>query len=539
MKKRTFRLFLTGLYVITSLLSCKKEVGNNSSNEIENLEIKSRTVELQTSFAKILAKAVKSDEDLRSFIKAESLKEFDRDNDILYHQIKDAEISDGKSFRSKLLNFTTEEELGAIEREFPLLTIFVPTLPNFTPASWNTISDAPVIAVSNLDKAGTVSLYDDKGVEIKLTQKQIPGFPVLIVKENERVIVKKSNNKLAVKSSGVKLLSNTSNSLSFEFIDKAYDGSLPDEKSTSTESLKINKLAGIPGTISRIAPSPNVSNVNAIDQVNVDAYNSGNEWHRDYVYYGITSSSPKGKFRNYYSEFITSFKLSPNAIGIIADQDGDPKVNNVYVDGYLTTVPSNPRTMWTDGNFEFRISVLINAKNGAGNEYVRQMSVSPYDLFELQYEVIKEYNFPKNSKIYELRNIVSKEFHPNIEILPWDLENYGTAWKFIFYEVDGTQEETKSYENTTTFATNFGFDPEFKAVAKLGLKFGVTATTTDKRTYSIKTMLGSDNLAEAILSFDQPIIIGMSNGSYVTREITNGNVLSISVEPRRNNNPIN
>lgn len=111
--------------------------------------------------------------------------------------------------------------------------------------------------------------------------------------------------------------------------------------------------------------------------------------------------------------------------------------------------------------------------------------------------------------------------------------------EIYFYEVDGTQEETKSYENTTTFATNFGFEPQFASVAKLGLKFGETATTTDKRTYSIKTMLGSDNLAEVILTFDQPIIIGMSNGSYVTREITNGNVLSISVEPRRNNNPIN
>lgn len=536
MKKNKTKLKLFGAIVLSLVISCKKDL-SNSQKDLEILQPKSKTVELQTSFAKILAKALSSEEDLRDFIRVESLKEFDRDNDILYHQIKDVEVSNGKSFRSKLLNYTTEGELSKVESELPLLTIFVPTLPNFDPMDWNTKTEIPMIAVSNMDKIGSISIYDGKEKELKLNPKQIPGFPVLVIKQNERVVVKRSdNNKLAVKNNVIKSLSKSSTNYSYEFIDEAYNGSLVDKSIKIKNSISLSK--GNSGKISRIAPAPNLSNRNAIDQVNVDAYNSGSEWHRDYVYYGITPSNPNGKFRNYYSEFITSFKLSPNAIGIIADQDGDPKVNNAYVDGYLTTVPSNARTMWTDGNFEFRISVLINAKNGAGNEYVRQMSVSPYDLFDLQYEVVKEFNFPRNSKIYELRNIVSKEFHPNIELLPWDLENYGTAWKFIFYEVDGTQEEIKSYENTTTFATNFEINSGGDKT-KVGFKFGASATTSEKRTYSIKTMLGSDNLAEAILTFDQPVIIGTSSNNYITREITNGNVLSISVEPRRNNSAIN
>ncbi|MDY0904217.1 hypothetical protein [Pedobacter sp. CFBP9032] len=530
MKKNKTKLKLFGAIVLSLVISCKKDL-SNSQKDLEILQPKSKTVELQTSFAKILAKALSSEEDLRDFIRVESLKEFDRDNDILYHQIKDVEVSNGKSFRSKLLNYTTEGELSKVESELPLLTIFVPTLPNFNPMDWNTKTEIPMIAVSNMDKIGSVSIYDEKEEEIKLNPEQIPGFPVLVIKENERVIVKRSNNKLAVKNNTTKSLSGTSNNYSYEFIDEAYDGSLVDKSLGIKSSISLSKEQN--GKISRLAPGPNLLNPNAIDQVNVDAYNSGNEWHRDYVYYGITSSNPNGKFRNYYSEYITSFKfLTPSALGIISDQDGDPRMNNYYGTG-----TSAPTTMWTDGNFEFRISVLINAKNGSGNEFVRQMSVRPTELFDLQYELIMDEKFFK-IKLYEFRNAIPKEYHPNIELLPWDLENYGTAWKFIFYEVDGTQEETKSYENTTTFATNFEINSGGDKT-KVGFKFGASATTSEKRTYSIKTMLGSDNLAEAILTFDQPVIIGTSSNNYITREITNGNVLSISVEPRRNNSAIN
>lgn len=531
MKKTITRFNLFGAIVLSLLVCCKKDL-NNSQEKSDDQTSKSKTVQLQTSFAKILAKALNSDEDLRSFIRLECLKEFDRDNDILYFLVKDADVGDGKSFRSKLLNYATEEELQKIESELPLLTILVPTIPNFNPMDWNTKTEIPMLAVSNMDKIGSVSIYNEKEEEIKLNPKQIPGFPVLVIKENERVIVKRSDNKLAVKSNTTKSLSRTSNSYSYEFIDEAYDGSLVDKSLSIRSSISLSK--GQNGKISRLAPGPHLSNPNAIDQVNVDAYNSGNEWHRDYVYYGITPSNPNGKFRNYYSEYITSFKfLTPDALGIISDQD-DPKVNNRYATGNPGTLPG---TMWTDGSFEFRISVLINAKNGSGNEFVRQMSVKPSDLFDLQYELVANIPFA-NRKVYDIRSITPKEYHPNIELLPWDLENYGTAWKFIFYEVDGTQEETKSYENTTTFATNFEINSGGEKT-KVGFKFGASATTSEKRNYSIKTMLGSDNLAEAILTFDQPVIIGTSSNNYITREITNGNVLSISVEPRRNNSAIN
>jgi len=536
MKNKTNKLFYFAvMLLLLGIVSCKKE---NAPIENEQDFKFSEKTNSEVSFAKILAKAIKSDQSLRNFIKTESIKQFDKDHDILYQLVKNKELSDGKTLRDKLLNFTTIEELDKIENQLPLLTIFVPTLPGFSPETWNHINEIPLIAVSNADGKNSVSLYSDED-EVKLKPTEVPGFPIIVIKQNERVRIKTSVNKLS--STAQSLGSNAGGTMSFEFTDKAFNGSIPDIKSSFYQLLKSDKLAGVKGSVSRTAPSPNLSDPNAIDQVNVDAYNSGSEWHRDYVYYGITPNSPNGKFKNYYSEFITSFKfLTPNALGLIADQDGDPKPFPNYVDGNIPLNENGHRTPgWFDGNFEFRITVLINSKNGVGNEYVRQMSVNPRDLFNLQYKFVREIKIMSFFKgnAYELETVIPKEYHPNIELIPWDLESYGTAWKFIFYEVDGTVEETKGYENTTTFATNFEINGGVKD--KVGAKFGLSATTSDKRTYSIKTMLGSDYLAEAILTFDQPVIIGASNGSYTTREITNGNVLSISVEPRRNNNPIN
>jgi len=526
--KKTFKkhikfTLLTGLLLV-SAIGCKKEQNSLEKPQMETTKQSSETVKLQTSFAKILANAVKSDEDLRKFLKQESLKEFDNDYDILYQFVKDKEVNNGESFREKLLKSATAQELEIIETNLPLLTIFVPNVPNFNPEIWDPATEKPLVAVSNMDEANSTSLYGGDEV-IKLKPTEIPGFPVLVIKQNERVRVKAGINKFASTSSS---FGNSSrNLMSFEFIDKAYDGSIPEEKRTSAVSLNSNKLSAVKGATSRIAPAPNLLNPNSIDQINVDAYNSGVEWHRDYVYYGITPSSPNGKFKNNYSEFITSFKfLTPSVLNIIADQD-DPKANNHYSTGPVSNAPT---TMWTEGNFEFRITVLINAKNGLGNELTKVMSVNPRDLFDLHYEEIA-YNPWDGFRLYELRNISTKEFHPNIELVPWDLENYGTAWKFIFYETDNAQETTQTFENTTTYAANFEISQG--TLTKIGFKFGASATTVEKKTFSVKTTLASDYLGEATLTFDQPIIIGISGNSYTTREITNGNTLSISVEPRK------
>lgn len=127
---------ILGIVLLFVVYSCKKEKIPGNIESVNKIEI-SETVKLQTSFAKALVKALKNDRDLRSFIKSESLKQFDNDHDVLYLQVKNVQISNGESFYDKLLKFSTKQELDIIERKMPLITVFVPTLPNFNPEIWD------------------------------------------------------------------------------------------------------------------------------------------------------------------------------------------------------------------------------------------------------------------------------------------------------------------------------------------------------------------------------------------------------------------
>ncbi len=494
------------LSCLVLMQSCKKDIDTKNNTPIlaSNTAENSAVNNSQITFAKILAKAVKDDAPLRSFLKDESLKQFDNDHDILYQMIKDTKINGAETVHEKLIRFAaSKEELEAVEQQLPLLTIFVPTLPNFSPEKWNSSNEVPVVAVSNTANSN-VLFYDDKGKENALAADEIPGFPVLVIKQNERVIVG-TGNKLASNSVASNSQSSTvynNGGLVLNFADDAFNNINP--------KTKVNKL------------NPNrVTNSSGIDPVNIAAYNSGDEWHRDYIYYGLTAGQPRGQFKNNYSEFITSMRfLTPNALNMIADQDGDPKLKE-------GEVPKKPFGIWTEGNFEFRITILINAKNGLGNDINKVLSVNPADLFDVQFTLKQEGVFPH----YRVTSITPKEYHPNVELVPWDLQNYGTAWKFIVYEYDNSQEITQTYENTSTFAANFEITNSI--TEKIGLKFGASATTSEKRTVSVKTTLASDFLGEATLSFDQPIITSFDGTNYNTREITTGNVLSLGIEPKR------
>jgi hypothetical protein len=189
-----------------------------------------------------------------------------------------------------------------------------------------------------------------------------------------------------------------------------------------------------------------------------------------------------------------------------------------------TTSPS-----WTEGNFEFWITVLVNGKNGVGNEFTKVLTVRPQDLFDLTYT--------KSTFFYKLSTITPKEYRPDIELVPWDLQAYSLGWKFIVNERDLPEEITQTYSHTSSFATNFEISSPSGGAQKVGAKLGFTLSTSSTVSYNVKTTLSSDFLGETVLTFDQPVITSLSPvGSpafFTTREITTGNVLTMSVEPKR------
>jgi hypothetical protein len=153
--------------------------------------------------------------------------------------------------------------------------------------------------------------------------------------------------------------------------------------------------------------------------------------------------------------------------------------------------------------------------------------VNASDLFTLNYKYI----FPG---YYLLQSATPKIYHPNLELASWNLQKYGTSWKFDISEKDQQEVSVRTIETTTQYASNFGFDVGFDTIVKLGFKYGSSETTTQKITSSITTYLNSDDLGEAIYSFDEPIILNsITNwGPFVTREVSTGWV-SLEIQPKK------
>ncbi len=465
------------IFIIIALIliyGCEKE------NQFFGKETESSEIEqMQTGFAKIFAAALNESLELRKLIKNKSLEMFDNDYDVLYQSIKNETI-EGVKLSEFLKKYDESNKLPEIESSLPLLTIFVPILPNFNPEEWDYKNEIPKVAVSNPNSVN-VLIFDAFGEKTLIEEGLIPGFPLVVVKQNERIQVGQSSNKSAKTYSEGDFV--------YSFLDEAFDGSIENNNKRVTLS-------------------------SGIDPVNIRAYNLGLNWHRDYVYYGLTPTNTSGKYRNNYSEFITSFKmLSSSWYGKIADQTGDP---------VLLRTKHRKRPAWTDGFFEFKVEVLINSTNGAGSTLTKYFSAKGSDLADVIY---KRFFF----NLYKVDKVNIKAYNPNLELIPWDLKNYGMAWKFIISEVDPSEEYTYTEEVSTSFATNFSVEGTIK---KIGLKFGASATKSSKSTCTRKIKKDSDNLGEAILTFDQPIIIGKKKSIYFTREISTG-WCSLAVEPKK------
>ena len=200
-KKRNLPIAKSLLLGLISLfmLSCEKDNDNIPSDTSQELAPIAITYDQKTAskkdFAIALAKAVEENSALRTFIKAEALKMFDKDYDVLYHMVKDQKLADGSTFREAILkHYVSESRLSQLEQNSPLLTIFVPELPNesFSAYSWNTATEIPSVAI-RMDNTNDVPVFDSTGKELVIPGYAIPAFPVIVIKENERVILKDKN----------------------------------------------------------------------------------------------------------------------------------------------------------------------------------------------------------------------------------------------------------------------------------------------------------------------------------------------------------
>jgi hypothetical protein len=284
-----------------SLTSCKKTIQgeqldlslNKTSAVKDAVSLENQNL-LKEEFASLLSNVIKNDKETRLFLKEEAIKQFDLDYDILYHLIKDKKISNNESLHDKLLKYSNDKDLGKIESQFPLLTIFIPELPGgFSAETWDIENDIPAISTAIISD-GKVTFHTSDGNLKTAEAKHIPGFRLLVLKDCERVQLEQTALKQQNSESGSRL---SSSNFNYRFISDAFNGNINklNKGGMTTNSECVNC-----GLDPKVETSYWLGVNNSASAL----------WQRDYVYYTISPTSPNGPLDTRYQEHLTSIKFN-------------------------------------------------------------------------------------------------------------------------------------------------------------------------------------------------------------------------------------
>ncbi|GEM_PF-3361963 len=470
--------------------------------------------ELKKKFAKALHEAMLNNIDLLKFIKDESLQQFNGDYDILYNYIK-AERVGGSTFREILLNyFEYEDVLAQIESQIPTLTIFVPSLPNnsFSAELWNTDEEVPYVAIRLLNNDKT-PIISSNSQSYLLDHDVIPDFPVIVIKENERVSVPSYSgyDELTTEENS------STNGFKFKFSDSYYNN--------------------INGEYQRVRDKRAITISNAPEHL-VDAWEVfGKEenlgWHRDYIYYGLQLDVPNGPWIPNFSEHFTNIKIEgSNGFNALQNITQPSVIDTQYSDPELIPIvfPSssdfNQGSFWTDGKFDFIVDYGYSKDS---NRETKAFDATPGSLFEIVYERERIIGIP----FYRVVDIKQKILRQNLELRSWRLHSYDNEWEFQIFEIDNNV--TINRNHTRQVKRNLNFE---NTLEKIGLKFGVTTEFTDTDNTQITWREEDIDLGQTSVHFDSNVVIGLSEHNvwifniqnYQLRRHTTGKV-SFSLVP--------
>ena len=547
MKKKLFKPFawLTCITILTSSCSSDEYTTPQTQNTI-SAEIPFTSInmdengQLKMKFAESLANALIANQDLRRLVKEEALKKFDKDYDVMYQLVKNKSItpidyngkSNGKIDKSTLIKssqattfrqailpfFKNEAELIEIEQKLPLLTIFVPELPlgYFSAETWDVNDENQVPEVAfRLNTSNDIPVIGKDGNKYVIESELTPGFPIIVIKENERLRVKQNHNNINKSAK----LTNVGFE-DFEFIDENFDPNASN-------------------------PNPPIVNNSSIDERLIDAYNFWNNndgWQRDYIYHGLTTTNTTGPLTRNYAEHITSFRLA-----------GDPKVAFNYIS--INSSPGDPDPQqvsdyrinrssgWTDGDFEFNVYCYFGSKsNDTGEAKIKTFGLKPDDLFSMSYSSYTTGTWFWRKTFIRTEIVATKQidfldpkYNLKLQLEVWDLSKYGADWQFKFEEYDTTVKQNIGESQSTKITANVNgeLSGTLFEILKVGLKWGVTKEVTKTNTYNMEFTTTSNPLGSSIVSFyDNAINKNPTTGVFISRTYSTGRV-EFSIMPTR------
>ena len=504
-------LLLTRVVLVSAALalvaSCTKTIQQDSYAQDKILGEQQALEE----FAVILSDAVADNEEMREFIKEEALKQFDKDYDVFYPYVKDHVFSSGESFREILsAREKYEGQLESIEQSVPKLTVLVPNFSwldeeFFCAEKWDTSIDR--LCVGYDDDADAHRLYFDGEYQGALPASDIPAFPVLIVKSNERMSVSGSTK------SGENV---------YAFADPAFDGSVStkgvyegyiDNPGPGEDLYSVvgNNISA--DELSRISPET-IAAINEFQRGAADAVQ------RDYIYYGMTKTNTNnGQLNPYMRDMLYRIRFTPYAISAMSDDSNDPE----DITGQIWKTKKGDRPgfgivprIWGKGNYEIRLLYFQNYPNtGVSQIGSSVLALDPLEIFYVKRVYRKfEWNIWGNdwSKFTITKaDIESKWYYPGDKPNPiqwvnttWNLATMSdNIWvKVVEYDPAGTE----SYSDTKTFKKSWSVTVSVNGESPVGEKegkkigYGVSGTYGDEEpeviVFSWTRNVGSDELGE-------------------------------------------
>lgn len=528
------KFLITVPCVLALMLSCTKEDLEIRHTDIDfsGRQSQMTEAEAQQEFAVALSKAVAENEPLRTFIRDEALSQFDRDYDVFYPFVKNQTVSDGLTFRDILLKYCEQDKLEEIEATLPLLNILVPDwswIDGFTVTDWDTADSQ--VAVGYDDKADAHQLYYNGQELFKVQRGEFPNFPVLLVKNNER---------LEVTSPATKSCDAT-----YRFIDDAFDGSIQVPE-TKVDHQYYDRYFNVE-TPDYFMPASD------LDPLVIGAYNEFKNnpaaAHRDYIYYGMTNTVKEGVLNLHVKEMLHKIKFRTCDTEAIFDSPGNDFIT--HYDQQIETKKTDftdAQIMdyaWVDGNIELQFSFAIPALTGGVGPQPKSVSCSFKDLFTLSSAHVDYRHgtwFAKDWWVYTVpdnNRFSPKWFVVDLPIDYWDISSESSVMYILVHEIDTGNQFQYSTSVEAKYAQNFERNGEgsvsvggeiVSGTLKQGYAYGASSEHTEAVNFSCNITDQSDYLGSADVEYTDPIILSESVKNNVRGYIVNNIITSGTID---------
>ena len=508
--------------ILVGALSC------STNNDVEDGLILEDAGE---RFSQILSEVVSNEELVREFIREESLKQFDKDYDVFYPLVKDKCINGDKSFKDYLVEYSDERTISKIEGELPLLNIYVPDyswIGAFSVNSWNPSEGDIAVAYK---KGSRILIYISGSYVGDLEENEYPDFPVLIIKNNERLRYNRQ----------------TKSGEQYSFIDDVFD------KSKTCET-KVEWREHY-DQLYEIAEPDNYVSPEVLDERVISAYNEfkgdDTKYQRDFVYFGLSNNNSTGRLNTYIREFLYKFRFANALNGGLYDTKED--ANPEFVDGHMPSSYDTKRDSLSlnnlrnkdfriEGNLEMQFYIISGNKNGASNVTLKVMTIPFNELFTYD-KVRVEYRhkrwFSPKKWVYSLdeKCLVPLWYVANLEFPMsdnpvWNIGETSTNVKIKIVEMDSgeiiTSENEFTYNTATNVTTSSSQSSEGYTVKN---DYSVSQSTSHRSKYSVSLTNGSDELGEVVLSYTDPVISGQKGDKYLMRTYSSSDV-ELMIMPR-------